>query len=221
MIRCASAVLGFATMLFLVGCAHPVPGPQIENDYLFSDGDAALYYNLTAEMQQRGPLAQFAPLDAYRGSDGRVIPFDEALEVDNSRGGREYGLAAASGVLRSYLRAQGFPERSFGHAYRGIRQATTDAPVVDAFIFYSLAETLEEDGQLPLTEDTQTYGAGGGKLVSYTDALERTGGDKTTAAARLRRTLGDVYDANAIPVQVLVDTYDQQYRKCAAKKAKG
>ncbi|NMN97817.1 hypothetical protein [Antrihabitans stalactiti] len=212
-------VIIFAAASSIVGCGRPSEGSRIDNGCLLSDGNAALYYNLTIEMQERGPLAQFPPLQPYFGSDGRLVSFDEALKIDNPRGGREAGVAAVSEVTENYLRAQGFAQKSFGDAYQDILRLTSDATVDDAVISYRLAEKLATDERLPDAESIRRYRAGAGMLVNYDVALERTEGDKSSAADNLRRAFGDIYDTNAIPINVLVDTYDQQYRKCAAKSA--
>ena len=212
-------VIIFAAASSIVGCGRTSEGSRIDNGCLLSDGSAALFFNLTIEMQERGSLAQFPSLQPYFGSDGRLVPFDEALKIDNPRGGREAGVAAVSEVTQNYLRAQGFAQKSFGDAYQDILQSTSDDAVRDAVIFYRLAENLASDGRLPDAEAIRTYRAGAGILVSYEVALQRTQDDKSSAADSLRQVFGDVYAANSIPVAVLVDTYDEQYRKCAVKSA--
>lgn len=210
-----------ATTILLMLCAptscdRSSDQPTFNAGCLFGEGDSLLFYAIVVDKQDKGPLGQFAGLDPYVGSDGRLLPYSEAIWVNNPvrdpRTGRD--LVGAASV--NYLRSNGFPAASFGSAYYDVRNWTENEQLGDAEVYYTLAQNLEVLGTLPHADAARPYLNDSGRLKSFEEALGvgNTDIDPGIGNANIVRIFGDLFTANGIPASVLVDTYGRTYLRC-------
>ena len=200
----------------LTSCDRSSDQPTFNAGCLFGEGDSLLFYEIVIDKQDKGPLGQFAGLDPYVGSDGRLLPYSEAIWMNNPvrdpRTGRD--LIGAASV--NYLRSNGFPAGAFGSAYYDVRNRTDGARLSDAEVYYALAQNLEVLGTLPNADATRPYLNDSGRLKIYQEALRvnNPDDDPQIGNANIDRIFGDLFTANGIPASVLVDTYGRTYLRC-------
>lgn len=194
--------------------------PTIDRACMY-DSRALLEYNLLVENEKTNPIddVHVAP---YLGANGRLIPFDAALLVDNPSKDPRTGNDQLAAVGVNYLDNHGFPGHQFNRVYMDLLNAVNDGRATAGRINYMLAQQLRSGtdrfanpvDRLPDSEVLRPYLDEAGNLFGYDRAVIVAGSDQALATA-FGRYFRDVH----IPSDILVSTYQQTYDSCSRKKS--
>ncbi|NMN97816.1 hypothetical protein [Antrihabitans stalactiti] len=202
----------------LVACHRSDSPPGFDSGCLFREGDSALFYGVVVDRAADGQLQRFPSLEPYFGADGKLVPFADAIWIDNPLRDPRTGRDKVGAASLNYLRYNDFPTAAFGNAYYDIRNRTEQAKLDDAEVYFALAQSLELDKRLPQSDSATPYLTDSGTLKRYQDALgvNNPEGDPLIGSTNISRVFGNLFNSNGIPADALVDAYVQRYRECAA-----
>ena len=94
----------------IVGDAdHAVPRDEVAAN----QADAIQTYNILRALEAQQQLVPSPLLDAYRGPDGSLLPYDEAIQANNPLGDPRTGSDQVGAAALNYLRSQNFPTTEF------------------------------------------------------------------------------------------------------------
>ncbi|MFF2551021.1 hypothetical protein ACFVUS_08470 [Nocardia sp. NPDC058058] len=205
------------------GCGHDAAvsnEPAIDRTCMYNNR-ALLEYNLLVQDRKTKPIEDSHMLP-YLDSNGNVIPFDAALQVDNPSKDPRLGNDKLATVGVNYLNSQGFPGYQFNHVYMDLLGVVTDGRATDGRIYYTLAQQLRSGtdefdrpaDRLPESEVLRPYLDERGALVGYDRAVTIAGGDQALATV-----FGQYFRDVHIPADILVSTYQTTYDSCLKQKS--
>ena len=94
----------------IVGDAdHAIPRDEVAANH----ADAIQTYNIVRALEAQNQLVPSPLLDAYRGPDGLLLPYDDAIQANNPLQDPRTGSDQVGAAALNYLRSQNFPTIEF------------------------------------------------------------------------------------------------------------